>query len=147
MLKIITLLSLYNQGQHESVSRYRGVWLSFPPIFFELLLSLAIFWLGAGYLCQQVSTTLSGIRRCSHRALLLLVLFDIATVRLRLNENTNKKILPYGHHGRISHSAFIAIFNAWVYYTESPWTRDRALALTSLRSHRTFLDSLPSECS
>ncbi len=44
--------------------------------------------------------------------------------------------------------AFIAIFNAWVYYTESPWTRDaRALALTSLRSRRTFLDSLPGECS
>ncbi len=29
--------------------------------------------------------------------------------------------------------AFIAIFNAWVYYTESPGRVTRALALTSLR--------------
>ncbi len=37
--------SLYNQGQHESVSVIVVFGLSFPPIFFELLLSLAIFWL------------------------------------------------------------------------------------------------------
>ncbi len=37
--------SLYNQGQHESVSRYRGVWAVLPTDIFELLLSLAIFWL------------------------------------------------------------------------------------------------------
>ena len=58
--------------------------LSFPPIFFELLLSLAIFWLVRRVLVP------TGIYDClasgvvQHRALLLLVLFDIATVRLRL---------------------------------------------------------------
>ncbi|SUG72444.1 electron transfer flavoprotein FixA [Salmonella enterica subsp. enterica] len=44
-LTIYRLLSLRNQGQHESVSVIVVFGLSFPPIFFELLLSLAIFWL------------------------------------------------------------------------------------------------------
>ena len=52
--------------------------LSFPPIFFELLLSLAIFWLVRRVLVP------TGIYVVQHRTLLLLVLFDIATVRLRL---------------------------------------------------------------
>ncbi len=84
MLKIITPALSIHQGQHESVSRYRGVWAVLPTIFFELLLSLAIFWLVRRVLVQQVSTTLSGIRRCSTPRSIVLVLFDIATVRLRL---------------------------------------------------------------
>lgn len=43
--KSITCTLLSYQGQHESVSRYRGVWFVLPTDFFELLLSLAIFWL------------------------------------------------------------------------------------------------------
>lgn len=43
--KSITCTLLSYQGQHESVSRYRGVWSVLPTDFFELLLSLAIFWL------------------------------------------------------------------------------------------------------
>lgn len=35
-----------------------------------------------------------------------------------------RKILPYGHLVVLVILAFIAIFNARVYYTESPWTRD-----------------------
>ncbi|SUH34623.1 electron transfer flavoprotein FixA [Salmonella enterica subsp. enterica] len=38
---------------------------SFPPIFFELLLSLAIFWLVRRMLVPTVSMILSGIRLCS----------------------------------------------------------------------------------
>ena len=53
--------------------------LSFPPIFFELLLSLAIFWL-----VRRVLVPTGIYDFVQHRALLLLVLFDIATVRLRL---------------------------------------------------------------
>ncbi len=59
--------------------------LSFPPIFFELLLSLAIFWLVRRVLVPTGIYDFclaSGV--VQHRALLLLVLFDIATVRLRL---------------------------------------------------------------
>ena len=59
--------------------------LSFPPIFFELLLSLAIFWLVRRVLVPTGIydfVCASGV--VQHRALLLLVLFDIATVRLRL---------------------------------------------------------------
>ncbi|BDZ88073.1 hypothetical protein VEE68_25200 [Escherichia coli] len=59
--------------------------LSFPPIFFELLLSLAIFWLVRRVLVPTGIydfVLASGV--VQHRALLLLVLFDIATVRLRL---------------------------------------------------------------
>lgn len=55
--------------------------LSFPPIFFELLLSLAIFWLVRRVLVPTLCLA-SGV--VQHRTLLLLVLFDIATVRLRL---------------------------------------------------------------
>ena len=39
--------------------------LSFPPIFFELLLSLAIFWLVRRVLVPTGIYDLSGIRRCS----------------------------------------------------------------------------------
>lgn len=59
--------------------------LSFPPIFFELLLSLAIFWL-----VRRVLVPTGIYDFVWHPALfntaplLLLVLFDIATVRLRL---------------------------------------------------------------
>ncbi|STL79124.1 protein AaeX [Escherichia coli] len=63
--------------------------LSFPPIFFELLLSLAIFLAGAPGTCANRYLRLclaSGV--VQHRALLLLVLFDIATVRLRFEVKT-----------------------------------------------------------
>jgi hypothetical protein len=38
--------------------------LSFPPIFFELLLSLAIFWLVHRLLVPPASMILSGTRHC-----------------------------------------------------------------------------------
>jgi hypothetical protein len=44
-IRNIVACILSNQGQHESVSRYRGVRSVVPTDFFELLLSLAIFWL------------------------------------------------------------------------------------------------------
>lgn len=58
--------------------------LSFPPIFFELLLSLAIFWLVRRVLVPTGIYDFVWHPDVQHRALLLLVLFDIATVRLRL---------------------------------------------------------------
>ncbi|STI81491.1 protein AaeX [Escherichia coli] len=59
--------------------------LSFPPIFFELLLSLAIFWLVRRVLVPTgIYDFVWHPALFNHRALLLLVLFDIATVRLRL---------------------------------------------------------------
>jgi hypothetical protein len=62
--KIYHLHSLTYQGQHESVSRYRGVWSVLPTDFFELLLSLAIFWLVRRVLFRLASMILSGIRLC-----------------------------------------------------------------------------------
>lgn len=44
--------------------------------------------------------------------------------------------------------AFIAIFNAWVYYTESPWTRDARFSadVVAIATGR-FWTHYPGECS
>lgn len=77
--------SLYNQGQHESVSRYRGVWAVLPTDIFRIAFITGDFLASAPGTCANRYLRLclaSGV--VQHRALLLFVLFDIATVRLRL---------------------------------------------------------------
>ncbi|XPE57435.1 hypothetical protein ACNKHQ_18915 [Shigella flexneri] len=51
-------------------------------------------------------------------------LIYITFVRLGRRENTNKKHPHPAITVILVILAFIAIFRAWVYYTESPWTRD-----------------------
>ena len=83
--KSITCTLLSYQGQHESVSRYRGVWAVLPTDIFRIAFITGDFLAGAPGTCANRYLRLclaSGV--VQHRALLLLVLFDIATVRLRL---------------------------------------------------------------
>ncbi len=72
------LLSLRNQGQHESVSLLSWCLSFLPTDIFELLLSLATFWLVrvGCFLCRRASMILSGIRPVQYRAVLLSVLFQ-----------------------------------------------------------------------
>lgn len=98
--------------------------LSFPPIFLELLISLALF------CCAPHPTTNRYLRVClapgSFNTALYCCLFYL-TSRLfpEVTVSTfSLKIIRVGITVLVVVLAVIAIFNVWAFYTESPWTRD-----------------------
>ncbi|MCQ6617389.1 p-hydroxybenzoic acid efflux pump subunit AaeA [Escherichia coli] len=100
--------------------------LSFPPIFFELLLSLAIFWLVRRVLVPTGIYDFVWHPALFNTALYCCLFYLIS--RLGSFEVEVKTLIRKFSRTAITVVlvilAFIAIFNAWVYYTESPWTRD-----------------------